>query len=610
MLVFRFLCTNKEYVQTVVPLTTTKNMADALVYKVECADLDYDWVSDKLVPVLDSMYNNTAGFGNIEIYREEAGKEVCIAYIEIGDRILGLNVSKTHTPTEDEAKALTFLVAAIKDEAKDIVLKAMSSPTSFKSALSKAVDDIKSSLGVGSSSAETAGDLDSVIEAINRDTKAEIVKPKETLKDYICTPTLMQELEEIKDFFENRDAYIKAGVNIPKGILLKGPCGTGKTFAARCIAGSTDCYFMTCTASALQGMYIGSGADNIRKMFKGARVLSEKSGKGVIIFIDEIDSFGDRQHRGSSSSGEEDRTLNQLLAEMSGFTDDDNVLVLAATNFPERLDTALLRSGRFGRQITLDYPDEFERNAMIKHYFGKLTLPVEKDVDSSDITDLTKGLTPADIKEISNESAILSIRQKLSNITLDNINEAINRTITKNIKSPDDADIVDIVAIHECGHVLAEWLYNNTVPVKVTNYSYGNAGGFTQPSESFTGMITKGKYLARVKMLLGGRAAEIVNVTEHYTYKTTDVTVGASSDLQKCKQLLTDYYSTYNFETYDVSKLEQTVLNKLNELLDEVVADFKKESPSLKKLCDVLSAKRVMYTVELKPLLPALMFVA
>ena len=251
---------------------------------------------------------------------------------------------------------------------------------------------------------------------------------------------------------------------------------------------------MTCTASALQGQYIGSGAENIRAIFKGAKLLAEKSKKGVILFIDELDSFGDRQNRSGGAGGEEDRTLNQLLAEMSGFTETENIMVLAATNFPERLDSALMRSGRFGRQITIDYPDDFERLNMVKYYFDKIKIPLEKTVSKDDIASLTKGLTPADIKEIANESGILTIRQHQTEISLDNINEAVNKVITKNIRHPDKStEELELVTAHECGHVLAEVIYNNSVPIKVTNYAYGNAGGFTQSAEVLSGIIHKAR---------------------------------------------------------------------------------------------------------------------
>lgn len=606
MLIFKFRQEDGLFVQTTTPYLSTANEKDALVVKEDHFKIDYDFIKDKFISVLNTVFTNTGHFGTITVDIEDDSTKLVTtdaAVLLMDNTGITLAVKKGITIDPGIQSTLTYIVTVLKDELKDIILRSLSAGTTT---VKKAIEDLKSSLGVGSSSGSTSDSLDDIVERINKETKAEIIKPKETLAEYICNPLLKSELEEICDFFSNKATYKAAGVELPKGILLKGPWGTGKTFAARCIAGSVDCYFMTCTASALQGMYIGSGADNIRKVFKGAKLLAEKSGKGVILFIDEVDSFGDRQNRDAGASGEEDRTLNQLLAEMSGFTDTEDILVLAATNFPEKLDGALMRSGRFGRQITIDYPDEFEREEMIKHYFNKLTIPLDTSFTLNDITALTKGLTPADIKEISNESAILTIRQKLSTITLENINEAINRTITKNIKQPDDLNILGIVSVHECGHVLAEYLYNKTVPTKVTNYSYGDAGGFTQPGAVFTGLITKESYLAQIKILLGGRAAEVVNETCYNFVPTVKtITTGASSDLKRVKQLLYDYFKIYHFEQYDSDTLDNTVLNKLYDLMNEVCDDF--ETPPnldcLETLHKTLLSKRVLYTADLAKIL-------
>lgn len=434
-------------------------------------------------------------------------------------------------------------------------------------------------------------DEDRLAKAISEKTKATIVKPKETLDDYICNSVLKEELEEIKDFFENASTYHDAGVVIPKGILFKGPPGTGKTYAARCIAGSVQCYFMQCTASSLQDKYIGSGAENIRAIFDAAKELQRVSKKGVILFVDEIDSFGSRETHSSNVGSEEDRTLNQLLAEMSGFEDNDGIMVLAATNYPERLDDALLRSGRFGRQITIDYPDKWERETMLQFYFDKIKMPIA-DTSIADISELTKNFTPADIKELCNEAGILSIRQHLTDLTLANINEAINKIISKDVRHPDNGS-VDIVTAHECGHVFAEFLYNRTYSIKVTNFSYGDAGGFTQPNEILKGIFSQEELIARVKMLLGGRAAEKV-ICKY-------ITVGASSDLAKAKSLLTAYFKTYLFESYKCEELDQIVIDKLQEFYEEVVKDFEEPSNNalLEALIKELNTNRTLYSKDI-----------
>ena len=586
----RFANAKKEYLKSLSPISYTNNIAEA--YKVSCDvdNVDYDWIKNNVLNTVEKVYMNDSiqtliiwmfdtldnDFVNCSIVYDPAG------------RIFGTDSwDPTATITDDMRSAADLILNNIKAEIGDIFIRCAAAAKTISSTISGMAKAVGATLPSGS----TSTDLDKLCESISQNTKAEIVKPKETLADYICNNLLKTELEEIKDFFEHSATYKSAGVVIPKGILFKGPWGTGKTYAARCIAGSVDCYFMTCTASALQGQYIGSGAENIRAIFKGARLLAEKSGKGVILFIDELDSFGDRQNRSGGAGGEEDRTLNQLLAEMSGFTETENIMVLAATNFPERLDSALMRSGRFGRQITIDYPDDEERKHMVTYYFNKIKMSIESGVTYEDIAALTKGLTPADIKEIANEAGILTIRQSKTEITLDNINEAVNKVITKNIRHPDKSnEELRLVTAHECGHVIAEVLYNKTIPIKVTNYAYGDAGGFTQSAEVLSGILPKDRFINEIKILLGGRAAE--EVICGY------ITNGASNDLEKAKNLVYSYFKYYNFEKYEVKELDQLVINKIDELYNKVVEDFKKKENNdvLRNLINKLTHDRILYS--------------
>ena len=368
----RFANIKKEYVKTLTPIAFTANHAEAFKPTEEVDKVDYTWVHDNVLNTIEHIYMND-GMQTLMlwIYDEFDNDfvQVTLLYDPAGKLSGRESWDPTSTASTDTKDAAKIILQTIQDEIADIYLRCSAASATISSTISKMSKAVGAT---GTASAPGSVDLDRLCEDISNNTKAEIVKPKETLKDYICNDLLKQELEEIKDFFENSGTYKAANVEIPKGILFKGPWGTGKTYAARCIAGTVDCYFMTCTASALQGQYIGSGAENIRMIFKGAKILAEKSGKGVILFIDELDSFGDRQHRSGGAGGEEDRTLNQLLAEMSGFTDSENIMVLAATNFPERLDSALMRSGRFGRQITIDYPDDKERLHMVNYYFNKI----------------------------------------------------------------------------------------------------------------------------------------------------------------------------------------------------------------------------------------------
>lgn len=451
---------------------------------------------------------------------------------------------------------------------------------------------------VSTSSGTPSADVDDLIDKIKKKSKADIVKPKETLKDYMCDDVLKDELLEVKNFFENAAVYKAAGVKIPKGILFKGVPGTGKTYAARCIAGDVDCYFMTCTASSLQGMYIGSGAENIRNVFEGAKALHEATHKGVIIFFDELDSLGSREHHNGSASGEEDRTLNQLLAEMSGFEDVEGIMVLGATNYPERIDEALMRSGRFSRQIAIELPEDNERRSLVSYYFGKLSMKFDTECDIDTVTMLTEGLTPADISEIVNEAGILAIRAKKDTIYLADINEAVNKVITKNIRKPDkDADFHKLVAIHECGHVLAEYIYSHTLSLKVTNYSYGDAGGFTQPGKQAHGIISETEYKARVLGLLGGRAAEEALLGY--------ITTGASEDFARAKKMITRFYETYHFDTYTYTEKEQVILDTLQAWYNECVEEFRTpvKNKALLELSTMLCAERVLYAKDIAAVL-------
>jgi cell division protease FtsH len=502
------------------------------------------------------------------------------ATIKFNKHMLKASLSIDSSPEQKEfAQFLSNLLAeAIKGIETDSLL----------SGLTEVMKGIKSKAAVPSTDEK---DEDTFIENIKEYTKCDIVKPTETISDYIADDDLLDELKEIIDFQNNSQKYADLGIELPKGVLFKGPPGTGKTYAAKCIAGSSNSYFMVTTASALQGQYIGSGAENIRKLFTGAKQLIRKTSKGVMIFIDELDSLGSRTNHSGSASGEEDRTLNQLLAELSGFNSSDKIMLLAATNFVERLDEALLRSGRLGRQITIDYPTEEQRTHLVEYYFKKFKL---HDVDTNLIASLVDGLSPADIKSVANESAILAVRNARDELLLEDINEAINKTITKNVKRRDVKKDKHLVSAHEMGHVLAEVLYLQTVPLKVTNESYGDAGGFTQTTNHISGISKKERMVAEVKILMGGRAAE--QVICGY------ITTGASSDLQRSYRLVKAYYEVYHFEPYDVSKLEQLIQDKIYAIYESVVQDFETHKTLLSNLTAELLSKSTIYKPQLHTL--------
>lgn len=583
-LYIKSLDASKGYVSNDMPLEYTSVKSKAKMIEMEISPLDADDLENILWKALNNCIDQTSKMQwNIHI---ESDTDVPIAVLSIDDIRIALAMSDATDPST--IKAVRELCSELSAYlmAKSLEL-AMATVTGTATAVAPEDPDV-------SPTAASPSDIDAIIEKVKKQSKADIVKPKETLADYVCDTALKEELLEVKNFFENSAVYASAGVRIPKGILFKGVPGTGKTYAARCIAGDVDCYFMTCTASSLQGMYIGSGAENIRNVFEGAKTLKKATGKGVIIFFDELDSLGSRDSHNGNAGGEEDRTLNQLLAELSGFEETDGIMVLGATNYPERIDEALMRSGRFSRQITIEIPEEDERRNLVEHYFNKLHMKYDVDCTVDDVTALTKGLTPADISEIVNEAGILAIRAKRDTVYLSDMNEAINKVITKNIRKPDkDAEFHNLVAVHEIGHVVAEYIYNGTCAVKVTNYSYGDAGGFTQPGDQFQGIIDEAKYKARVFGLLGGRAAEEAILGK--------VTTGASEDFSRAKSMIERFYKTYHFDSYRYAEFDQVVLDTLEAWYKECVEMFKE--PNVSKLINALTTQlileRVLYTKDI-----------
>lgn len=567
-----------KFVKSVAPLDFTLSKSGAHYMAAPSEELDETFIEEVVVAFVNKVITESDSMDWC-LYVETENEEP-ISTIKFDEDHLECEMHTHDMPTHLKMKKFS-------NEFADY-MTALSLMRATKKAFTKAAS------GTPISSATSTPDEDeqAIINEIETKSKASIVKPKETLADYVCNSTLKEELTEIVDFFSNRDVYVKAGVRIPKGILFKGIPGTGKTYAARCIAGSVDCYFMSCTASSLQGMYIGSGAESIRSIFQGARKLFQRTGKGVILFIDELDSFGSREGHTGGAGSEEDRTLNQLLAEMSGFEDSDNVMVLAATNYPERLDDALMRSGRFSRQICIEAPDEIERNSMVEYYYDKLNIEYDDDCCSADVAALTEGMTAADIAEIMNEAGILCIRRGDTALTRDAVNEAINKCITKNIRRPDKSrGFHHLVAVHEAGHVLAEYLYQRTYSVKVTNYSYGDAGGFTQPQRTRNSITSREDYLNEIRALLGGRAAEEVLLHE--------ITTGASDDFRRANHMLKAYFKTYHFETYKVAELEQLVEDRLYELYSDCVANLSSNVHMLKALVKGIETERVLYTSDI-----------
>ena len=336
-----------------------------------------------------------------------------------------------------------------------------------------------------------------------------------------------EELEEIVDFLKSPERYNKLGARIPKGVLLVGPPGTGKTLLARAVAGEAGVPFYIISGSDFVEMFVGVGASRVRDLFETA-----KKSAPCIIFIDEIDAVG--RHRGAGLGGghdEREQTLNQLLVEMDGFGINEGIIVIAATNRPDILDPALLRPGRFDRQVLVGVPDVKGREEILKvHQKDK---PLDSSVDLGVIAKGTPGFTGADLENLMNEAAILTARKREKKITMVELEEAIKRVIAgpeKKSKVVVESD-QKITAYHEAGHaIVMEYLHNGEEVHEISIIPRGMAAGYTisLPSDDSQHM-SKGKLMDKIAGLLGGRAAEKVALD--------DICTGASNDIERATSI-------------------------------------------------------------------------
>jgi len=336
------------------------------------------------------------------------------------------------------------------------------------------------------------------------------------------------ELAEVVDFLKNAERFTAVGAKIPRGVLLVGPPGTGKTLLARAVAGEAGVPFFSISGSEFVEMFVGVGASRVRDLFEQA-----KSNAPCIVFIDEIDAVGRQRGAGLGGGNDErEQTLNQLLTEMDGFEGNSGIIVIAATNRPDVLDAALLRPGRFDRQVVVDRPDYAGRLEILNvHARGKT---LAKDVDLDKIARRTPGFTGADLANLLNEAAILAARRNLTEISMDEVNDAIDRVLA----GPEKKDRVmsekrkELVAFHEAGHALVGALMPDYDPVqKISIIPRGRAGGLTwfTPSEERmdSGLYSRAYLQNQMAVALGGRVAEEIVFGEE------EVTTGASNDLQQ-----------------------------------------------------------------------------
>ncbi len=347
--------------------------------------------------------------------------------------------------------------------------------------------------------------------------------PKITFRDVAGADEAVEELHEIKEFLENPKKFQALGARIPKGVLLFGPPGTGKTLLARAVAGEAGVPFFSISGSDFVEMFVGVGASRVRDLFEQA-----KQNSPCIIFMDEIDAVG--RHRGAGMGGghdEREQTLNQLLVEMDGFTMTDNIILIAATNRPDILDPALLRPGRFDRQIVVDRPDRKGRAKILEvHTRGK---PLAKEINVDDLAGQTPGFTGADLANLVNEAALLAARTGKREITQHELEEGIMRVIAGPEKKTRVMSEKErrITAFHEMGHAIVGHYLEHSDPVhKISVIGRGQALGYTisMPQEDRF-LTTRGELTDSMAMTLGGRAAEEIVFSE--------ITTGASNDLEK-----------------------------------------------------------------------------
>jgi cell division protease FtsH len=337
-----------------------------------------------------------------------------------------------------------------------------------------------------------------------------------------------EELQEVVTFLKKPERFTAVGAKIPKGVLLIGPPGTGKTLLAKAIAGEAGVPFFSISGSEFVEMFVGVGASRVRDLFKKA-----KENAPCIIFIDEIDAVGRQRGAGIGGGNDErEQTLNQLLTEMDGFEGNTGIIIIAATNRPDVLDSALLRPGRFDRQVTVDAPDIKGRFEVLQvHARNKKLAP---DVSLEAIARRTPGFTGADLANLLNEAAILTARRRKDAITMLEIDDAVDRVVAGMEGTPlVDSKSKRLIAYHELGHAIVGTLLKAHDPVqKVTLIPRGQAQGLTwfAPSEE-QGLISRAQILARISGALGGRAAE------HVIFGDAEVTTGAGNDLQQVSNM-------------------------------------------------------------------------
>ncbi|WP_207753511.1 ATP-dependent zinc metalloprotease FtsH [Sporosalibacterium faouarense] len=421
-------------------------------------------------------------------------------------------------------------------------------------------------------------------------------KPDVSFNDVAGLDEVKEELQETIDFINNSEKYMKMGAKIPRGILFYGPPGTGKTLLAKAVAGETNSNFLYASGSEFVEKYVGVGAKRVRSLFEKA-----KKDAPSIIFIDEIDAIGTK--RNLESNNEKDQTLNQLLVEMDGFNDNSTVVVIGATNRLDLLDEALLRPGRFDRHIHIGNPNVRSREEILKvHTKDK---PLDTSVNIKDIAKKTHGFSGAQLANIANEAAIIAVRNKKLKIDIVHFDSAIERVVAGlEVKHPSVLlKEKNIVAHHEAGHALIGKILKIDMIQKISIVPRGQALGYVLnfPDEDRY-LVTKQELENKIKVLLGGRAAEEITFGE--------ITTGASNDLEKATEIARQMVCTYGMSSfghvvikenyqYNQSKIDSEIKKILDYCLEDTLKILEDNKMILNDIASYLLEKESLTGDEL-----------
>lgn len=433
-----------------------------------------------------------------------------------------------------------------------------------------------------------------------------VTKPNITLNQWAGSEEIIDECKDIIDYKKNKEIYNSFNASLPKGILLEGPPGTGKTMLAKIIATELKGYFIPTSGSEFVEMFVGMGANKVRELFKIAR-----QNTPCVIFIDEIDAIGKKRSSVLNMNDEREQTLNQLLYEMDGFNNNDDILVLAATNRKDTLDDALLRPGRFDKIVPIPLPDTFSRHKILELYTKDKK--IDSDIDLLSFADLTEGYSGADIKNLINEAIIHTIKNNQTIINFNNLLYAFEKSIVGIIKKNDKRLLNTLmrISIHEAGHALLTLRFDNYFDFQKVSIqaTYSGAGGYTLFTENKNntndGLYSKDFFMKRLIVALGGKAAENIY------YGSELVSLGATQDLKEANDLASQmidkfgmgsklevFYNDNNNKVYSQSTqtlIDEETLKLVNIAYEEAKKILNNNKEFLISFAEILLNKTILY---------------